>query len=77
MFSSQYVIIPDRTQADMYISKHYMYRDGFTGGCGGGGGAPPPALAGGGCYFFMIKQKIIRDKMRYSNLSNNKMISKL
>ena len=25
--------------------------------------------------FFMIKQKIIRDKMRFSNLSNNMMIS--
>jgi hypothetical protein len=25
----------------------------------------------------MIKQKIIRDKMRYSNLSNNMMISEL
>ena len=76
MFSSQYVIIPDRTQADMYISKHYMYRDGFTGGCGGGG-CTSPSPGRGGCYFFMIKQKIIRDKMRYSNLSNNKMISKL
>ena len=34
----------------------------------------------GGCrgvLFFMIKQKIIRDKMRYSNLSNNMMISEL
>jgi hypothetical protein len=27
--------------------------------------------------FFMIKQTIIRDKMRYSNLSNNMMISEL
>ena len=25
---------------------------------------------GGGVLFFMIKQKIIRDKMRYSNLIN-------
>jgi hypothetical protein len=33
--------------------------------------------AGGGGLFFMIKQKIIRDKMRYSNLSNNMMISEL
>jgi hypothetical protein len=32
---------------------------------------------GGGGLFFMIKQNIIRDKMRYSNLSNNMMISKL
>jgi hypothetical protein len=40
-------------------------RDGFTGGgCGG-------------VLFFMIKQKIIRDKMRFSNLSNNMMISEL
>ena len=30
-----------------------------------------------GVLFFMIKQKIIRDKMRYSNLSNNMMISEL
>ena len=37
----------------------------------GGGGLQ------GGVLFFMIKQKIIRDKMRYSNLSNNMMISKL
>ena len=29
----------------------------------------------GGVLFFMIKQKIIRDKMRFSNLSNNMMIS--
>jgi hypothetical protein len=40
------------------------------GGAGGGGG-------GGGVLFFMIKQKNIRDKMRYSNLSNNMMISEL
>jgi hypothetical protein len=40
-------------------------RDGFT-----GGGA-------GGVLFFMIKQKIIRGKMRYSNLSNNVMKSEL
>jgi hypothetical protein len=31
----------------------------------------------GGVLFFMIKQKIIRDKMRFSNLSNNMMISEL
>ena len=30
-----------------------------------------------GVLFFMIKQKIIRDKMRYSNLSNNMMINEL
>ena len=38
---------------------------------------PPLALArgGAGCVLiFMIKQKIIRDKMRFSNLSNNMMI---
>ena len=35
------------------------------------------ALARGGVLFFMIKQKIIRGKMRYSNLSNNMMISEL
>ena len=45
-----------------------------------GGGCTPLALARGGArgvLFFMIKQKIIRDKMRYSNLSNNMMISEL
>ena len=43
-----------------------------------GGGGTFQALTGGGAgdAFFMIKQKI-RDKMRYSNLSNNMMISKL
>jgi hypothetical protein len=30
-----------------------------------------------GVLFFMIKQKNIRDKMRYSNLSNNMIISEL
>jgi hypothetical protein len=30
-----------------------------------------------GMLFFMIKQKIIRGKMRYSNLSNNMMINEL
>ena len=40
-------------------------------------GAPPwPEGVQGGVLFFMIKQKIIRGKMRYSNLSNN-MISEL
>jgi hypothetical protein len=29
---------------------------------------------GGGVLFFVTKQKSIRDKMRYSNLSNNMMI---
>ena len=52
-------------------------RDGFTGVC-----VHPPSpgqrgCRGGGVLFFMIKQKIIRDKMRYSNLSNNMIISKL
>jgi hypothetical protein len=40
----------------------------------------PIALPEGGrgvVLFFMIKQKNIRDKMRYSNLSNNMMISEL
>jgi hypothetical protein len=41
----------------------------------------PLALARGGAgvvvLFFMINQKFIRDKMRYSNLSNNMMISEL
>ena len=47
---------------------------------GGGGvpGSPVPGSPGqGGVLFFMIKQKIIRGKMRYSNLSNNMMISEL
>ena len=38
----------------------------------------PLALArggAGGVLFFMIKQKTIRDKMRYSNLSNNMIIN--
>jgi hypothetical protein len=46
----------------------------YWGGGGGGGGG---GVGGGGVLFFMIKQKIIRDKMRYSNLSNNMMISEL
>jgi hypothetical protein len=48
-------------------------RDGYTGGAGGGA----LALARGvqGVLLFMIKQKIIRGKMRYSNWSNNMMIS--
>jgi hypothetical protein len=40
----------------------------------------PLALARGGAgggTIFHDKQKIIRDKMRYSNLSNNMMISEL
>jgi hypothetical protein len=36
----------------------------------------PLALARG-VLFFMIKQKNIRDKMRYSDLSDNMIISKL
>ena len=49
-------------------------RDGFT----GGGCAPPsPGQGGAGGCARMIKQKIIRDKMRFSNLSNNMMISEL
>ena len=47
----------------------------------GGGGCTPLALARGGegegVLFFMIKQNNIRGKMRYSNLSNNMMISEL
>ena len=53
----------------------HLDRDGFTGG--GGGARTPPSPGQGGVLFFMIKQKIIRDKMRYSNLSNNMMISEL
>ncbi len=49
------------------------------GGGGGRGGAYHLALArggtGGGCVqFVMIKPTNIRDKIRYSNLSNNMMI---
>jgi hypothetical protein len=45
--------------------------DGFT-----RGGVHPQVLARG-VLFFMIKQKNIRDKMKYSNLSDNMIISKL
>ena len=41
-------------------------------GAGGGGCTSPGqrgCKGGGGVLFFMIKQKIIRDKMRYSNLN--------
>jgi hypothetical protein len=44
-----------------------------------GGGAYTLALTKGGrvcVLFFMINQKNIRDKMRYSNLNNNMIISK-
>ena len=46
------------------------------------GGTPPPPPSPGqggarGVLFFMIKQKIIRDQMRFSNLRNNMMISEL
>jgi hypothetical protein len=34
-------------------------------------------LLEGGGYFFVIKQKNVRDKRRYSNLSNNMMISEV
>ena len=50
----------------------------YWGGGGGGAGVHPPSPGQRGCrgvLFFMIKQKIIRGKMRYSNLSNNMMIS--
>jgi hypothetical protein len=56
----------------------YWHRDGFTGGCTPLG---PGQRECRGVLFFMIKQKIIRDKMRdkmrYSNLSNNMLISEL
>ena len=45
---------------------------------GGGGCGVPLALTIEGCMgvlFFMINQKNIREKMRYSNLSNNMMIT--
>ena len=48
--------------------------------CGGGGGGgvrtPKPEGVQGGSIFH-DKAKHIRDKMRYSNLSNNMMISEL
>jgi hypothetical protein len=47
---------------------------------GGGCTTPPPypwPEGVQGVLFFMIKKKIIRGKMRYSNLSNNMMISEL
>jgi lantibiotic modifying enzyme len=47
-------------------------------GCGGVCTSLALARGGaGGVLLFMIKQKIITDKMRYSNLSNNMMISEL
>ena len=49
----------------------YWHRDGFTGGCTPLG---PGQRECRGVLFFMIKQKIIRDKMRYSNLSNNMLL---
>jgi hypothetical protein len=61
--SSQTLLLPNLCKF-MYYLKHewsVLSRDGL-------------ALARGGVLFFMIKQKIIRDKMRYSNLSNNMMI---
>ena len=45
-----------------------------------GGGVHPPSPGQKGCRagaIFHNKQKIITDKMRYSNLSNNMMISKM
>ena len=53
------------------------YRDGFTGGCGGTHPPSPGQGGAGGVLFFMIKPKIIRDKIRFTNLSNNMMISEL
>jgi hypothetical protein len=53
---------------------------GCGGGGGGGGGCAPPSTGRGGCgcgAIFHDKEKIIRGKMRYSNLSNNMMISEL
>ena len=49
----------------------------LLGGAGEGVRTPLALARGvqGGVLFFMIKQKIIRDKMRFSNLSNNMMIS--
>jgi hypothetical protein len=51
----------------------------LLGGAGGRCSPPPPSHGQGvqGVQFFMIKQKIIRDKMIFSNLSNNMMISEL
>ena len=50
------------------------------GGGGGGGGGPPQSPGQRGCRggsIFHDKAKHIRDKLRYSNLSNNMMISEL
>ena len=51
-------------------------RDGFTWGCVHPPPCPSPAQRGGGAISH-DKAKNIRDKMRYSNLSNNMMISEL
>ena len=47
-------------------------RDGFLLGGGVREGAHPPSPGGA---IFHDKQKIVRDKMRFSNLSNNMMKS--
>ena len=67
--------VKEKKTKGILMSNHFLctrtIRDGFT----GGNPQTPIALArggagGGGVLFFMIKQNIIRDKMRYSNLSN-------
>jgi hypothetical protein len=54
------------SQAKLKVGLQGWIYWGVQGGGGGGGGA-----------IFHDKAKIIRDKMRYSNLSNNMMISEL
>jgi hypothetical protein len=47
----------------------------YWGGGGGVRGVRTPPSPGQGGAIFMVKQKIIRDKMGFSNLSNNMIIS--
>ena len=64
----------------MLMPTHLSLKGFLQGWIYWGRGAHPPPLYPwpGGCrggLFFMIKQKIIRDKMGFSNFSNNMMIS--
>ena len=63
---------------DTDATQGWIYWGGGGGVCACGVCAPPLARGGaGGAGAHPIKQKTIRGKMRYSNLSNNMMISEL
>ena len=75
--STTYLVLNYTLKWTLWLSNTGM---DLLGGCRGGGGLCTPSPGQRGCrgvLFFMIKQKIIRGKMRYSNLSNNIMISEL